>query len=421
MRLIGEYREVKRIVIDSRQVEEGDLFIAIKGSRHDGHHFVEEAFLRGAYGVVVEREVNVPEGKFALIVDNTLSFLRSLAKTKREAFGGKVIAIAGSAGKTTTKEMVAFLLSKVEKVCKTPRNQNSQIGVPLSVANFETDCKFWVVELGASQKGDVAKLVDLVKPHVRVITAIGEEHLETFGCLDDVVMGNGEVFKDMTEEDVGVCPQNVSHCYEIPKKITFGDGSELWAQDIRLSKEGVWFKVKGEEVFLPIPSLAVVENALCTFAVLEALGLSWRDLKDHLKDFHPVEGRFKTFQIGKWFVIDDAYNANPPSMRKALQTLSRFESFKIAILGDMLELGEGSPRYHREVGRLCVELGIDLCLFYGEHMRFAWEECIKNNHRAEHFISKEDLVEYLMDFTHLEAVLLLKGSRGMRLEEVLDA
>jgi len=420
-RLIGTYRHAKRVVIDSRQVEEGDLFVAIKGSRYDGHDFVDEAFSRGAYGVLVEKEVKVPEGRFALVVKDTLSALRMLALKKRKAFSGKVIAVAGSAGKTTTKEMISFLLSKLGKVCKTPKNLNSQIGVPLSMANFDDDCQFWVVELGASQKGDVAKLVDLVKPHVRVITAIGEEHLETFGCLDDVVMGNGEVFKDMDQDHFGICPHYVSHCYEIPNKITFGEGSDFFAENVRINKEGVFFRVRGEEVFIPIPSLAVVENALCSFAVLESIGLNWKSFKDYLKNFHPVEGRFKTYQLGKWFVIDDSYNANPPSVKKALQTLSKFEGFKVAVLGDMLELGEDSPRYHREVGKLCHQLGINFSLFYGEQMRFAWEECISMGCKAQYFADIVSLVECLEEFLYVEAVVLLKGSRGMRLERVLEA
>ena len=419
-KLIGAYRDIKRVVIDSRQVEEGDLFVALKGSRHDGHDFVEEAFSKGAYGVLVEREVNVPEGKFAIVVKDTLQSLRTLARIKRENFKGKVIAVAGSAGKTTTKEMIAFLLSKVGKVCKTPRNQNSQIGVPLSLANFDDDCTFWVVEMGASKKGDVAKLVELVKPHIRVITAIGEEHLETFGCLDDVVMGNGEAFKDMQEGHAGICPAYVSHCYEIPNKITFGEGSELSAKEVKISKEGVSFKVQGQEVFIPVPSLGIVENALCSFGVLKALGLRWEDFKDYLRDFHPVEGRFKTYQLGSWFVIDDSYNANPLSVRKALETLSRFKGFKVAVLGDMLELGEDSPKYHREVGRLCAQLGIDLCLFYGEQMRFAWEECSKMSCRAEYFTDKGSLADYLERLAEVEAVVLLKASRGMQIEMVLE-
>ncbi len=418
--LLGSFRPYARVVINSKEVREGDLFVALKGSRHDGHDFVEEAFHRGAVGVIVERAVRVPEGRFALVVRDSLEFLRILARKKREAFRGKVIAIAGSVGKTTTKEMIAFLLSKVAKTCKTPKNYNSQVGVPLSVANFEQDCEFWVVEVGASQRGDVAKLVEIIEPHVRAITAIGEEHLETFGCLDDVVMGNGEVFRDMKEEDVSVCPHEVSHCYLLPKKITFGEGSNFFAREISLGRDGVRFRVLNVEVFVPIPSLGVVENTLCSFAVLQALGFNWKDFVAYLKDFKAVEGRFRTYQLGSWFVIDDAYNANPPSMRKALQTLSMFKGFKVAVLGDMLELGTDSDRFHREVGELCAKLGIDLCLFYGPNMKHAWEECQKGGGKAIHFEDKGPLREFLMKLLDKHAVVLFKGSRGMRLEEVLN-
>jgi UDP-N-acetylmuramoyl-tripeptide--D-alanyl-D-alanine ligase len=162
-----------------------------------------------------------------------------------------------------------------------------------------------------------------------------------------------------------------------------------------------------------------VENALCTFAVLQALGFDWKNFVEYLRDFRAVEGRFKTYQMDNWFVIDDAYNANPPSVRKALQTLCRFKGLRIAVLGDMLELGRESEIFHREVGRLCAELGIDLCLFYGPNMRYAWEECVRHGGKAEHFEDKETLTSFLLGLLNKPAVVLFKGSRGMRLEDVL--
>ncbi|MCS6876639.1 MAG: UDP-N-acetylmuramoyl-tripeptide--D-alanyl-D-alanine ligase, partial [Aquificaceae bacterium] len=284
---LGSRRAFKGFSIDSRQVEEGRLFVAIKGKVHDGHDFALSAVEKGAVGVLCERRLELPEGYPQILVQDTVGALRRIALFKRERFKGKVIAIAGSAGKTTTKELTAFLLSKLGKVCKTPKNYNSQIGVPLSVANFDEDCEFWVVEVGASQKGDVKSLVEIVKPHVRAITAIGEEHLETFGCLDDVVLGNGEAFSHMSEEDWGVCPHSVSHRYHIERKLTFGEGS-LWAEDLDISLQGVRFKVQGVEVSLVVPSLAVVENVLCTLRILEALGVDWRPLSKELAHFKPV-------------------------------------------------------------------------------------------------------------------------------------
>ncbi len=420
--LKGSDTEVEGFCINSKEIRQGQVFVAIKGQRHDGHDYVGEAFERGAVGALVERDVEPPEGKLTIRVESTLEGLRRLALWKREGFKGKVIGIAGSAGKTTTKEMVAFLLSKVGKVCKTPKNFNSQITVPLSLCNFSLDADFWVVEMGASQKGDVKRLVEVVKPHVRVITAIGEEHLETFGCLDDVVAGNGEILSDMGPSDVGIYPSYVSHCYSCERHITFGEGSSLHAEDVRLDWDGVRFRVDTVEVFIPVPSLAVVENALCSFAVLKALGIDWRELSKELGNFQPVEGRFKVIRGKHLTIIDDAYNANPPSVRKALQTLSRFKGQRIAVLGDMLELGKDSELYHREVGSICARLGIDYAVFYGKQMIEAYRECLSLGGRCAHFEDKEELLFFLKALLSegVDKVVLFKGSRGMRMEELVQ-
>ncbi len=407
--------------INSKEVKEGQIFVAIKGKKHDGHDHVGEAFERGAVGCLVERDVELPKGRFAIRVGSTLEGLRKLALWKRESFKGKVIGIAGSAGKTTTKEMVAFLLSKVGKVCKTPRNFNSQVTVPLSICNFSQDADFWVVEMGASQRGDVKRLVQVVKPHVRVITAIGEEHLETFGCLDDVVVGNGEILLDMGSSDVGVYPSYVSNCYACNRHITFGEDSPFRAEDIRLERGGVRFRVSGVDVFIPVPSLAVVENTLCSFAVLEALGINWRELSKELRSFHPPEGRFRVIRYGHLTIVDDTYNANPLSVRKALETLSHFKGRKVAVLGDMLELGKDSELYHREVGEKCVQLGIDYAVFYGREMVHAFRECLSFGGRCVHFEDKGELLDFLKTLLAdtEEKVVLFKGSRGMRMEELI--
>ncbi len=415
-KLYGKDSTFSGFCSDSREVKEGNIFVALRGSRHDGHDFVHEVFLKGAVGAIVEKKLPVPDGKFLLVVEDTLSALRRIATYRRERFKGKVIGVAGSAGKTTTKEMISFLLSKKGKVCKTPKNYNSQIGVPLSIANFDDDCDFWVVEMGASQKGDVKKLVDIVKPHVRVITAIGEEHLETFGCLDDVILGNGEIFEDMRDEDWAILPYYVSHCYDLKKAITFGDEGQVKAQDVKLTSKGINFKVNGMNLSLPIPSLALMENVLCTLCVLKALGYDWDEFASYLTIFEPSPQRFNLIKKENLLIIDDTYNANPPSVRKALESLSLFEGYKIALLGDMLELGTLSEMYHREVGRLCAHLNIDKCIFYGRNMRFAYEECLRYNVSCYHTLSREKLMSYIRDIIKEGSVILIKGSRGMEME-----
>jgi len=419
-KLYGEDRTFLGFCTDSREIKEGEVFVALRGSKYDGHNFIHHAFSKGAVGVITCREVNIPKGKFAVLVEDTFLALRKIAEYKRKHFKGKVIGVVGSAGKTTTKEMIAFLLSKRGKVCKTPKNYNSQVGVPLSVANFEEDCHFWVVEMGASQKGDVKSLVELVKPQVRVITAIGEEHLETFGCLDDVIAGNGEVFEGMSQEDWAVIPQYVRHCYQLRKVITFGEGGDIQAKDISLTEEKLSFSVEGIKIELSVPSLALMENALCTLGVLKAIGYDWREMSSHMAEFKPVEQRFNLIKKEGLLIIDDTYNANPPSVRKALESLSMFQGYKIALLGDMLELGASSQNYHQQIGQLCAKLNIDECLFYGDEMLFAYQECLRYNKNCYHSLLKEEVIKYLKSKLRERTVLLIKGSRGMRMEEFLQ-
>ncbi|HID66679.1 MAG TPA: hypothetical protein EYP32_07910 [Aquificaceae bacterium] len=176
----GDNLRVSKFSIDSRDLRGGEVFIALKGSKFDGHDFIKEAFEKGAIGVISEKDINVPKGKFVIKVDSSLEALRKIASFKRKIFKGKVIGIAGSVGKTTTKELVAYLLSKVGKTYKTPGNLNSQIGLPLAIANAPLDVNFWVLEHGASKRGEIRKLIEITKPHVRLITTIGEEHLEGF-------------------------------------------------------------------------------------------------------------------------------------------------------------------------------------------------------------------------------------------------
>lgn len=420
--LIGESKNIRGFCINSKTIAENQAFVAMKGKKHDGHDFIDEAFQRGAVGFIVEKDVDIPRGTFAIKVRDSVKALNKLASWKRENFSGKVIAIAGSAGKTTTKEMVAFLLSKIAKVEKTPRNFNSQVTVPLSICNFSMDSDFWVLEFGASQKGDVWNLTNLAKPHVRAITAIGEEHLETFGCLDDVILGNGEVFHSMQEDDFAIYPNYVSHCYDCNKHITFGEGSLLEARDIHVSTEGVSFKVEDTMVCIPIPSLAIVENALCAFAILKALGINWKPLVFHLRHFKPVDGRFKIYKINHVTIIDDAYNANPISMKKALQSLSYFSGTKIALLGDMLELGKDSQIYHKQVGEIAKDLPIEFFILYGSHVRHTYEILKNSNKKVFYFNEKGEVVLKLKQILDQvkEPVVLVKGSRGMKMEDIIE-
>ncbi|MFN3813943.1 MAG: UDP-N-acetylmuramoyl-tripeptide--D-alanyl-D-alanine ligase [Aquificaceae bacterium] len=420
-RLIGQDVAFKGFCIDSREVKGGEVFVAIKGQRHDGHSFIHEAFQRGASGALSQRLMEVPKGKFLVLVKDTLEALRGIALFKRDKFKGRVIGVVGSAGKTTTKELIYFLLSSMGKICRTPKNYNSQIGVPLSLANFDEDCLFWVVEMGAGKRGDIKNLTRIVKPNVGVITAIGEEHLETFGCLDDVISGNGEIFHDFDNKGWAVIPDYVSHCYDVKSKVTFGKSGDVKAESLRIWEYGMEFSVDGTKVFMKAPSLGLLENALCSIGVLKALGYDWREFLERFENFKPVSGRFRVIKEENLTILDDTYNANPPSVKKALETLSLFDGYKVALLGDMLELGHASEKYHRDIGKLCAELNIDECIFHGKDMLYAFEECNIRKKECYFFRTKEEIIEHLMRVRKQKSFVLVKGSRGMRMEDIVES
>ena len=413
------------LATDSRKVKEGDLFIALKGAKHDGHDFINSALTAGAVGAISEKEIKPPEGKFAVIVDSSLGALHRLAHEKRKNFKGKAVAVAGSVGKTTTKDLIHFLLSAVGKACKSEGNLNSQVGLPLTLWKMDEEADFWVLEMGASKVGEIKKLVAFAKPHIRVITALGEEHLEGFGSFEGVIKGNGEIFEGFSEEDFAVIPSYALSYYSLPRDrvLTFGRNGDLKAEKITLSLEGTAFYFEGESFKVPVLSVGVVDSCLAAFGVLRVLGYDPKDFKDLLYSFSPPEGRMNLYREGNFYLIDDTYNANPPSVRNALKTLSLVgrNLTKVAVLGDMLELGEDSRRFHTEVGLFLKEAGVDIALFYGRDMVYAYREFARLGGKGRFFKEKSDLIEEVLKLKKDNHIILVKGSRGMKMEEVVKS
>ncbi len=420
----GSNTEIRRFSIDSRKVKEGETFIAIKGERRDGHSFVEEAFKKGAVGAIVERDFNPVSGRFIIKVESTFKALYRIALFKREQFKGVVTAVAGSAGKTTTKELVYHLISYVDNAYRSEGNFNSRIGLPLTLANMDITSGYAIFELGASQKGDVLKLTKLVKPKVRIITAIGEEHLETFGSLKDIIEGNGEIFHNFGSEDTAIIPYYLRETYKLPpsKVITFGTGGNLQAENIRLSLEGTSFIFKGQEFTIKVLNKSIVDCSLAAFGFLIASGYDPREFRDRLGEFLPPKGRMNILNFGDFFIIDDTYNANPLSMKNALKTLGDLNttSKKIVVIGDMLELGNKSETLHREIGCFTAQCGIDFAIFFGSDMIFAYEEYTKKGGRGIMLKKREDVLEEILKWLKDKNIILLKGSRGMQMDKFIE-
>ena len=416
---------IKRFCIDSRRIKEGDVFIALKGQKDDGHNYVKEALSKGAVGAIVQRDgCGPPPGKFLIKVKDTFEALRDIARYRRKTYRGKVIAVAGSVGKTTTKELVHHLLCGVGKAYKSEGNLNSRIGLPLVLANMDMDSDFAVLELGASAVGDVLELTKLSEPKVRVITALGEEHLEGFGSMENVIKGNGEIFWGFGGDDCAVIPVYAKRFYPLEggRVLTFGDGGDIRADKVALSLKGTSFEFMGYKVSIPVLSKGIVDNVLASLGVVHVLGYEPLELIHRLGNFRPPPGRMNLIKLGDAYLIDDTYNANPPSVRNALETLALIgrNSKKVVLLGDMLELGKDSEKLHREVGRLVVKLGIDFAIFYGTEMKFAYYTCQRVGGNCVYTKNKEDVIELILKWIKHKNIILIKGSRGMRMEFFLD-
>lgn len=415
--------KIRGFSIDSRKIKEGEVFIALKGERYDGHDFVSDAFRRGAVGAVCEREVFAKGKGFLLKVSSTREALWEIARYRRASFRGEVIGVAGSVGKTTTKELLYHLLSSVSRTFRSEGNLNSQIGLPLVLSNMDTEANFAVLEMGASRRGEVLRLTQLARPRVRLITAIGEEHLESFGTLRDVIEGNGEIFHGFSEGDFAVLPAHLKKHYPLPEGqvITFWEG-ELKPTRVEVSVRGTLFSCFGEVFSVPVLSLAIVGNALAAFGVLLALGYHPSQFKEALSTFRTPRGRMNLYTFGDFYIVDDTYNANPLSVKNAVETVCKLEgvSKRIVILGDMLELGEKSPDLHSQIGAFMKEKGVDFGIFFGKETRYSYREFIRRGGKGVHLTDKGDVLEEMLKWFCDKNIILLKGSRSMRMETLLE-
>ncbi len=412
---------VEKFVIDSRKSQEGSFFVPLKGSKADGHDFIEDALKKGASGYFSSIKVSYKNG---ILVDDPLEALTEVGRFKR-SFLDKAIGITGTSGKTTTKEILKFLLSDTFKVYATEGNYNNEIGLPLTLSNIPEGTQIGVFELGASKRGDISKLVDISKPEVRVLTSVGHGHIEGFGSFEGVVQGKGEIFDG---GEVSVLPEDLKIYYmdRLKKYVTFGisDYADIKISDIDINPEGTAGTVsyRNDKIRITVPaySRALFNNIAAALSVLYVLDINPVRSAEKLRDFSLPEGRGKVLRKGSITVIDDSYNANPLSVKNAIETLSGIPSFRVLILGDMLELGNLSEQMHIKVGKEILGSDIDLVLLYGRETYHTYN-VIKDKKDSYHFDDKEKLYRKLMDsIKDKECVLLVKGSRGMRMEDIIE-
>ncbi len=408
--------EVKEFIIDSRESKKGSFFIPLKGTKTDGHNFIESAVENGAVGYFTQVKKTVANG---ILVENTLSALTEVAKFKRKNIS-QVIGITGTSGKTTTKELASFLLKEFFKVSSTYKNYNNHIGLPLSLANSKEDSEVGIYEIGTNKLGDIPYLMDILKPDIGVLTSVGYAHTQGFNTFEDIVYEKGGIFEGVR---FAVLPDEMLPYYEseLTDYITFGYGDEpdIKIHSVKVTDEGtegiVSYKRDSIKLRIPVFNMSIFLNIGALAGILYALDMNPIKNLSLLEKFEGVDGRGKVYKFKTNIIIDDTYNANPLSVYNAIKTLENFDRRKILVLGDMLELGELSEKLHREIGKVLERSKIDEVYLYGSEVRYIREE-IKSK-PVFLFNNKANLSHKLMGNEY--SVILVKGSRGMKMEDVI--
>ena len=432
-KLVGENLSVTGIVTDSRALKTGETFLALKGPNFDGHRFVEQVEQQGCNALIVDhqQQSKLPQ----IIVEDTHLALGKVGALVKEKAAAKTVAITGSSGKTTVKEMVAAILSRLGNVLATKGNFNNDIGVPLTLLRLEQQHDFAVIELGANHMGEIAYTSALVKPDIAIINNIAAAHLEGFGDLCGVARAKGEIFEGLVEGGLAIYNQDSQYANKwqwrltdkTVCKISCQNKADIYSSNVMLDDNGcatfsLNTPVGRTFIELIVPGKHNVCNAVAAAAIAIECGASLDDIRLGLADMQSVRGRLNLQHFGDNFkLIDDTYNANVESVKAAADLLASYSGRRILILGDMGELGSKARSYHQEVGEYAKSLKIDNLMTLGVLSQSAADAF---NGNGQHFSNKESLVSQLADMLSDEAqhiAILVKGSRSAHMEHVVEA
>jgi len=431
--LRGDDASFSALSIDSRTINDGDLFVALRGPNFDGHAFITAAQQAGAVALLVEHVMDseLPQ----VIVSDCHRALGELASAWRMQYPIPVIAVTGSNGKTTVKEMLASILGRQGKVLATKGNLNNDIGVPLTLMRINREHRYAVIEMGANHPGEIRYLTNLAKPTVAMVNNAGPAHLEGFGDIAGVAKAKGEIFEGLQKGGVAVINADDQYsdvwqmiCAEIEcKHFGIDNEADISATDlVAVAGAGYRFKLHADservEISLPLPGRHNVMNALAASAVAIAAGATLAAVRDGLQSLVDVGGRLQIKQIPAGVtVIDDTYNANPASLQAGLDVLNESDGERILVLADMSELGDLAVSLHREMGRQASRSGIDRLFTIGDMAQHAAQAFGVS---ASHFTTQDALVRQLkgvLTASSQPVTVMVKGSRGMKMEHVVAA
>lgn len=421
---------------DTREINKDDIYIGIKGDKLEGSNLYKDAFAKGAKGCILNKieldydYINSLKDKFVVLVDDTIDCLQKLAAYKRSLYNIPVIGVTGSVGKTSTKDIIASVLSKKYNVHKTQGNYNNHIGVPLTILSLK-DENCLVVEMGMNNLGEISTLSNIAKPTVSVITNVGTAHIGLLGSRENILKAKLEILDGMNDDGILVInnDNDLLHKYYLEHKNnnikTFGiiNESDIQARNIILNKDFSTYEYLNNLITVNVPSEVFVLNSLCALTIGNIFEISLDDIKLGISNFELSKRRMQIEKYNNITIINDCYNANLDSMKSAITYLGSLDNRKIAILGDMLELGKFSEKLHRELGKIVVDNKIDILITVGNYSKFIYEEAIcmgfdKNN--IYKFDNNKEALLKIKNILNNKDNVLLKASFGMNFIEIYN-
>ncbi len=432
-----------RISINSREICQNDLFVAIKGANHDGHNFINDLINSGIKGVIIDEEYKEKfpidswskNGVTCIAVKNTIKALGDLAHSQRIEADVKVIAITGSNGKTSTRAITSSILKQRFVTHSTSGNYNNEIGLPLTLLKLSYKHEWAVVELGMNAPGEIERLGKICQPDIGIITNVGTAHLEGLGTIENIARAKAEILSTISKNGTAIVNDSIPLLSELTKNtkadiIIFGDSNkaQVKASAIELNGDSICFNLEMKNSSIPInlktPGTFMVSNALAAASAGMLSGLDIDENKKGIEDFTPVKGRMNILKTSKGInLIDDTYNANPESMMAAIATLKKLtgknRSFFVA--GDMLELGENTIKLHEKIGSFSAETGIEELYITGKNAKHISNGALNFGMKPEYIFtgSKKEIINNLSKKLVKSDWILIKGSRSMAMEEIV--
>jgi UDP-N-acetylmuramoyl-tripeptide--D-alanyl-D-alanine ligase len=416
--------------VDSRTLRPGDLYFALRGPNHDGHAYVAEVLKKGAVGAVVDREVKVESG-VVLKVEDSLAALQKLASWTRREWGGDVIGVTGSAGKTTTKDVIAEILSEEFKTAKTEGNLNNHVGLPLSLLRIDDQARVAVLEMGMNHAGEIRALAEVAKPNVGVVTNVSWAHIESFDSIDGIAAAKRELIESLSPDGTAVLnldDQRVAGFRSVHpgKTVTYGESerADVRAEDVKFSEEGATFRVGATHFESLLTGRHSVSNLLAGIAVAGVYGIAPERLTGRVRNIQPGKMRGERFRHHDILVFNDCYNSNPDAARAMLKVLRDTPAKRrFAVLGEMLELGSWAEPLHRDVGNYAAECGIDVLVGLRGAACYMLDAAKRSGLRADAAFFFDDPVpagQLVRSLAQPGDAVLFKGSRSVHVELALE-